>query len=71
MSCVPKGWIGGTMKFSIDDRFASVSRLEASIAQQERVLAELKRLDEPTALAEKFLERLKEALESRRRQPLA
>jgi hypothetical protein len=49
------------MFLSKDDIVAlhsQVSELHRAIAHQERVLAELQRLGEPTALAQKFLVRL-------------
>ena len=44
---------------------SQVSELHRAIVHQERVLAELQRLGEPTALAEKFLVRLKAQLAER------
>ena len=49
------------MFLSTDDILAlhsQVSELHRAIVHQERVVAELQRLGEPTALAEKFLARL-------------
>ena len=49
------------MFLSTDDIVAlhsQVSELHRAIVHQERVVAELQRLGEPTALAEKFLARL-------------
>lgn len=45
---------------------SQVSELERAVAHQERVLAELMRLHEPTALAEKFLARLRAQLIERK-----
>lgn len=45
---------------------SQVLELERKVAQQERVLSELQRLAEPTALAEKFLNRLRDQLLERR-----
>lgn len=39
-----------------------IQAFERRIKQQERILAELQRLGEPTALAEKFLSRLRDQL---------
>jgi hypothetical protein len=47
---------------------SQVSELGRAIAHQERVLAELRRLGEPTALAEKFLGRLRTKLAERQAQ---
>lgn len=44
---------------------SQVSELQRAITHQERVLAELYRLGEPTALAEKFLTRLRDQLAER------
>jgi uncharacterized coiled-coil protein SlyX len=44
---------------------SQVSELQRAIAHQERVLAELQRLGEPTALAEKFLSKLRAQLTER------
>ena len=44
---------------------SQVSELQRAIVHQERVLAELQRLGEPTALAEKFLARLQAQLAER------
>lgn len=44
---------------------SQVSELQRAIVHQERVLAELQRLGEPTALAEKFLARLRAQLAER------
>ena len=57
------------MFLSTDDIVAlhsQVSELHRAIVHQERVLAELQRLDEPTALAEKFLARLRAQLAERK-----
>jgi len=56
------------MLLSTDDIVAlhsEVSELHRAIVHQERVLAELRRLGEPTALAEKFLARLQAQLAER------
>ena len=56
------------MFLSTDDIVAlhsQVSELHRAIVHQERVLAELQRLGEPTAIAEKVLERLKAQLAER------
>lgn len=45
---------------------SQVAELQRAIAHQERVLGELRRLGEPTALAEKFLGRLRTQLFERR-----
>ena len=53
---------------STDDivaQHSEVSELHRAIVHQERVLAELRRLGEPTALAEKFLARLQAQLAER------
>jgi len=44
---------------------SQVSELHRAIVHQERVLVELQRLGEPTALAEKFLARLQARLAER------
>ncbi|UVC12447.1 hypothetical protein IHQ71_31110 (plasmid) [Rhizobium sp. TH2] len=44
---------------------SQISELQRAIGQQERVFAELQRLGEPTALAEKFLGRLRARLSER------
>jgi hypothetical protein len=44
---------------------SQVSELSRAIVHQQRVLAELQRLGEPTALAEKFLARLQTQLAER------
>lgn len=44
---------------------SQVSELQRAIAHQERVLAELHRLGEPTALAEKFPARLRAQIAER------
>ena len=49
----------------IVDLHSQVSELHRAIVHQERVLAELQRLGEPTALAEKFLTRLQAQLTER------
>lgn len=59
---------GFEMFLSTDDIVAlhsQVSELHRAIVHQERVLAELQRLGEPTALAEKFLVRLQAQLAAR------
>jgi hypothetical protein len=43
-----------------------IALMERGIRQQERVICELRRLGEPTQLAEKFLLRLRDTLEMRR-----
>jgi hypothetical protein len=43
-----------------------IALMERGIRQQERIIAELRRLGEPTQLAEKFLLRLRDTLETRR-----
>jgi hypothetical protein len=43
-----------------------IATSERSIATQEKIVAELRRLGEPTHLAEKFLLRLRDTLEMRR-----
>lgn len=56
------------MLLSTDDivaLYSQVSELHRAIVHQERVLAELQRLGEPTALAEKFLARLQARLAER------
>ena len=56
------------MFLSTDDIVAlhsQISELHRAIVHQERVLAELQRLGEPTALAEKFLARLQAQLAQR------
>lgn len=56
------------MFLSTDDIVAlhsQVSELHRAIVHQERVLAELHRLGEPTALAEKFVARLQTQLAER------
>jgi hypothetical protein len=58
------------MFLSTDDIVAlhsQVSELHRAIVHQERVLVELQRLGEPTALAEKFLARLQNQLTDRQR----
>ena len=58
------------MYSSTDDVVAlhsQVSELQRAIIHQERVLAELRRFGEPTALAEKFLTRLQTQLADRQR----
>lgn len=54
------------MRLRLNEEYMSVARLEATIQQQERVVAELRRLGEPTVLAEKFLAKLKDSLATRR-----
>jgi len=44
---------------------SQISELQRAIVQQERVVAELQRLGEPTALAAKFLARLQTRLSER------
>lgn len=44
---------------------SQISELHRAIVHQERVLVELQRLGEPTALAEKFLARLQAKLAER------
>lgn len=44
---------------------SQVSELQRAVIHQERVVAELQRLGEPTALAEKFLARLRARLAER------
>jgi hypothetical protein len=44
---------------------SQVSELQRAVVQQERVLTELQRLNEPTKLAEKFLARLRAQLVER------
>jgi hypothetical protein len=59
---------GSKMFLSSDDivsLHSQVSELQRAITHQERVLAELRRLGEPTALAEKFLARLQARLAER------
>jgi hypothetical protein len=46
---------------------SGVGTIEHGIIHQEKVIAELRRLGEPTHLAEKFLSRLRDTLEARRR----
>jgi hypothetical protein len=61
-------WKGFEMFLSTDDIVAlhsQVSELHRAIVHQERVLAQLQRLGEPTALAEKFLARLQAQLAER------
>ena len=43
-----------------------IAMMERGIRQQESIIAELRRLGEPTHLAEKFLMRLRDTLETRR-----
>jgi hypothetical protein len=43
-----------------------IALMERGIRQQERIISELRRLGEPTQLAEKFLLRLRDTLEARR-----
>ena len=45
---------------------SGIATSERSIATQEKIVAELQRLGEPTHLAEKFLTRLRGTLEMRR-----
>ncbi|MDB5556084.1 MAG: hypothetical protein JWL86_6068 [Rhizobium sp.] len=45
---------------------SGIATSERSIATQEKIVAELRRLGEPTHLAEKFLARLRDTLEMRR-----
>jgi hypothetical protein len=45
---------------------SGIATSERSIATQEKIVAELRRLGEPTHLAEKFLTRLRDTLEMRR-----
>jgi hypothetical protein len=45
---------------------SGIATSERSIATQEKIVAELRRLGEPTHLAEKFLTRLRYTLEMRR-----
>ena len=58
------------MMFLDDQDLTAVSNgiatSERHIAAQEKILAELQRLGEPTHLAEKFLIRLRDTLEMRR-----
>lgn len=46
--------------------YARIASVESGIKQQEKIVAELRRLGEPTHLAEKFLRRLRDTLETRR-----
>ena len=53
---------------STDDIVAlhsQVSEMQRAVVHQERVLAEMQRLGEPTALAEKFLARLQAQIAER------
>ena len=45
---------------------SGIALMERGIRQQERIFCELRRLGEPTQLAEKFLLRLRDTLETRR-----
>lgn len=58
------------MMFLDEDDMTAVDRgialMERGIRQQERIISELRRLGEPTQLAEKFLMRLRDTLETRR-----
>lgn len=45
---------------------SGIALMERGIRQQERIISELRRLGEPTQLAEKFLLRLRDTLEMRR-----
>jgi hypothetical protein len=45
---------------------SGIATSERGIATQEKIVAELRRLGEPTHLAEKFLARLRETLEMRK-----
>ena len=45
---------------------SGIALMERGIRQQERIITELRRLGEPTQLAEKFLLRLRDTLETRR-----
>jgi hypothetical protein len=45
---------------------SGIATAERGISHQEKIVAELHRLGEPTHLAEKFLVRLRETLEMRR-----
>ncbi|UVC09508.1 hypothetical protein IHQ71_02465 [Rhizobium sp. TH2] len=45
---------------------SGIATSERGIATQEKIVAELRRLGEPTHLAEKFLTRLRDTLEMRR-----
>ena len=53
------------MRLRLDDKYVNIASLEASIAQQEAILAELKLRGEPAKLAEKFLPLLKQTLGAR------
>lgn len=58
------------MMFLDEDDMTAVDRgialMERGIRQQERIISELHRLGEPTQLAERFLMRLRDTLETRR-----
>jgi hypothetical protein len=45
---------------------SGIALMERGVLQQERIISELRRLGEPTQLAEKFLLRLRDTLEARR-----
>lgn len=45
---------------------SGIALMERGIRQQERIIGELRRLGEPTQLAERFLMRLRDTLEARR-----
>lgn len=59
------------MKFLMDEDMTApddgVASMERGIRHQEKIVAELRRLGEPTQLAEKFLLRLRHTLEAHRR----
>ena len=59
------------MKLSFDDNSDSISQLEAGIEQQQKIVENLRGLGEPTALADKFLTRLKDSLAARLERNLA
>lgn len=59
----------GNMMFLDEDDMTEVdsgiAMMERGIRQQERIIAELRRRGEPTYLAERFLIRLRDTLETR------
>ena len=53
-------------KEDMDAADCRLATMERGIRQQEKIIAELRRLGEPTQLAEKFLMRLRDTLEARK-----
>ena len=58
--------MGEVTHLKVDGWMFALERLETGVNQQQRIVEELRRRGEPTALAEKFLQRLHDTLEVRR-----